>query len=142
MTPFHTTNMRHFCSFSSLHSALFFWTCFPVRKKSFNIIFAPPLGVSYSHLTNLGKLIFNRFWGVLFQPVHLKWHKSHFRSFSLFDSALCFFLKTSFRVRKDDFKIIFAPPLGFLAVIWPNLVNLYLTDFGACSANQWIQNQI
>ena len=66
----------------------------------------------------------------------------HFHQFSVFDSAVWFFIKTRSGLRKNIFKIIFAPSLGPYGISRPYLVNLYLTDFGTCSANQCIQNQI
>ena len=98
--------------------------------------------VNIYYLTDIGKLLSSTSWGVLCQLVHPKPNKRHFRSFSSFQSALSFFLKTCFRERKKNFKITFAPFLGSLAVSRPSLVNSYSTDFGACSANQCNQNKI
>ena len=100
------------------------------------------LRVSWNQPTKFGKFILNRFWGVLCQPVYLESNIRHSRSFSLFNSRLWFFLKTHLQVRKGNLKIIFAPFLVSLGVSQASLVNLYLTDFGACSANQCTQNQI
>ena len=83
-----------------------------------------------------------QFRGVLCQPVHPEPNIGHSRSLSLFDSPPWFVLKTRFRVRKSDFKIIFASSLRFLTVSRPNLINWYLINFGVCSANQCTQNQI
>ena len=79
---------------------------------------------------------------MLYQPVHLKSNIRHSCSFYLFDSRLWFFLKTHIQVRKCNFKIICAALVSFLAVSRPNLIIGYLGNFGACCANECIQNQI
>ena len=89
--------------------------------------------VSYSHSTKFGKSLFNKFWGLLCQPVRPESNRSHFNQFSMLDSALLFFVKTRRWLRKNNFKIIFAPFLWSRAVTRPNLVNLYLTFWGVLS---------
>ena len=64
-----------------------------------------------SQPTKFGKSIFNIFWGVLCQPVHPESNISQFHQSSVLDSALLFFLKTLRQLRKNNFKIIFAPSL-------------------------------
>ena len=98
--------------------------------------------VSYIQPIKFGKSIFNRFWGVLWQSVHPESNISHFPQCFLWGSAVWFFVKACLRVRKSNFKIIFLTSLGSLPVSRPNLINLYLTNFGACSANQCTQNEI
>ena len=95
-----------------------------------------------SQPTKFAKSIFNRFWGVICQPLHPESNISHFHQFSVLDSVLWLFIKTHHGLRKNIFKIHFALSLGPHKISRPYLVNLYLTDFGACSANQCIQNQI
>ena len=51
--------------------------------------------------SRFNKSIFTRFWGVLCQPVHPESNISHFRPFSVLDSALWIFFKTRFRVKKE-----------------------------------------
>ena len=139
------SNISHFHQCSLWGSTLWFFieSSLRVRKSNFKIIFATFLGwLPVSRSSKFGKSIFNRFWGVLWQPVHPKSNIRHFRSFSFFHSVLCYFLEACFWIRKKNFKIVFAPPLGFLAVSRPSLVNWYLTDFGGYSANQCIQNQM
>ena len=67
-------------------------------------------------MTKIGKLIFNRFFGVLSQPLHPESNLRHFHSYYLFFSALPFFLKTSLGVR-SNLKLIFALSLKSLPVI-------------------------
>ena len=136
------SNINHFHQISLLDSALWFFikTRRGVRKINFKIIFAPSLGSYTMSRPSLVNLYLT--WGVLCQSVHLEWNVSHFRWCFLCGSAVWFFIKTRLPFRNSNFKIIFAPPLGFLAVSRPSLVNRYLTDFGAFSANQCTQNQI
>ena len=90
--------------------------------------------VSCSQPTKFGKSIFTRFSGVLCHPEHPESNKSHFRPFSVLDSALWFFNKTRCGLRKSILKIILAPSLEFLTVSTANLINWSNADFGACSA--------
>ena len=125
------SNIRHFRCFSSFYSALFFFKNLPSSwKVSLRNNFCSFLSVSWSHHTRFGKLIFNRFWGVFCQPVHPESNIKHSRSFSLFEGPPWFFLKAGLQVRMSNFKIIFAPFLGPVAFIRPNLVKGYWTDFG------------
>ena len=78
---------------------------------------------SWCQPTRFRKLIFKIFYGVLSQIVQPKSNLELFRSFSLFDSAPWFFLKTCLRVRKSDFEIIFAPSLRYVCVSRKSLVN-------------------
>ena len=64
--------------------------------------------------TNFGKSIFNSLWCVLCQPRHPESNINYFRTFFVLDSALSFFIKARRRLRKSNFKIVFAPSLGFL----------------------------
>ena len=59
-----------------------------------------------------------------------------FNFFQKMCSALWFFLEAPLPVRKSNFKINFATSLGSLPVSQQNLINLYLTNFRACSCNQ------
>ena len=79
---------------------------------------------------------------MLCQPVHPESSISHFHQFSVLGSAIWFFIKTRCGLRNKNLEIIFAPSLWSFAVSRPNLLNLYLTNFGACSANLCTQNQI
>ena len=122
-------NFKSFLQFFSVWKCyLFFFhkTPLQVRKVSFKGIF-----VSASKQIMRGNLIFTRI-------VHLESNISHFCSFSLFDRALWYFLW----VRRSNFKITFTTAQKFLSVSQPNLLNCYLTNFGACSANQWTQNHM
>ena len=127
-----------------LNSALWFFikTRIRVTKSNFKNNFCSFPRVFYSQSNKFVKSIFTRCWGVLYQPVHPESNISHFHQCSLWGSTLWFFIKSSLRVRKSNFKIIFATFLGWLPVSRANLVNLYLTDFGVCSGNQCTQSQI
>ena len=110
-----------------------------VTKSNFKIIFAPglvSLPVSQANLVNLYITNFF-FWGGGALPISAPRIKyKPFCQFSLLDSPLCFFLKTGLQVRNSIFRIIFAPYLGFITIIWQKLLNLYLTNYGASSTNQ------
>ena len=86
-------------------------------------------------------MISSIFRGVICQSVHSESKISHFRPFSKFNSPPWFFTITRRLLRKCKFKIIFSPSLGSLGISRPNLINLYLRDFGACFSNQCTQNQ-
>ena len=97
---------------------------------------------SLSQQTKFGKSIFTRFWAMLCQLVQPESSIGHFRQRSLSGGSVCFFLKSRLPVRKSNLKIIFTTSLESLRFNRPTLVNLYLTAFGACSANHYTQNQI
>ena len=105
--------ISHFRQFSLQGSAPSFLikTRRQLRKINFKIIFAPYLGfltVSPAKLVN---------WHLSdWQPEHPESNLSNFRQDSLWGSALWFFIKTRFGVRKSDLKVIFAPSLGSLPV--------------------------
>ena len=117
-------------SFPLLDSALCFFikTRFRVRNSNFKKIIA----------LSLGSLV----------------QRNKFVKLILVDLGVCFvnqctqnqgtpwsFLKACLRFGKSSSKIAFTPSLGSLTVSWPNIINLYLTDFGECFANQCTQNQ-
>ena len=54
---------------------------------------------SWNQPRKFGKLMYSRFWGVLWQTVRPESNLRLFQSFSLFDSALWLFLKTCLRIR-------------------------------------------
>ena len=137
------SNISHFLPFSVLDSALWFFikTHPQLRKNKLKIIFAPSLEfltVSPTNLVNWHVAGFgacsanyctkNQIWDIL--------------ALSLLLVLLFVFIKTGLWVRKSNLQIIFDPSLGCLRVSRPNLVNLYLPGFEACSANQCTQNQI
>ena len=131
------TNLT-FGSFSSFHS----FVCFRDRKKNFKIFFCSFHSISCKQPTKFGNLIFNRFCGVLCQSVHPESNTWNSHRFSLFDGPPWFLLKTVLRLKMSNFKIIFAFLLLSVKVIRPSLVNWFLTDFVACSANWCTQNGI
>ena len=59
----------------------------------------------------------------------------------MLDIGLDFLLKLTVELEKVTSKS-FAPSSGSYRISEPNLENLYLTDFEACSANQCTQNQL
>ena len=134
------SNVSHIRQFCLLYSALWFFlkTRLWVTKSNLKIFCSCPR-ISSSQPEKFGK---SRFWGILSQWVHPEPNICHFHPFFLLDSALCFFVKSRRRVKKSNFKAIFAPSLGSLPVSWPNLLNLYSTNFRACYVNQCTQNQI
>ena len=136
------SNISHFPQCSLWGSALFLLIfAFHLERVALNN-FCSVLRVSWRQPTKFDKLIFNRFWSLLCQPMRPQSSIRHPRSFSLFHSPPLFFLKTRLQFRKCKLKIIFTPSLGSLLVREPNLVILCLTDFVAYSANQCTHYQI
>ena len=136
-------NISNFRKFSLLDNALWFFIKTPrrLRKSNFKIIFAPFLWLLTFSQTNLVNL-FTKFWTVLCHPDYPNSNISHFHQFSLWCSALWFFIKTPLRVRESNLKINFALSLGSLAVSRPYLVNWYLAGVGAYHGNWCTKNQI
>ena len=100
----------------------FLWKrLFELERVNYNFCSFPR--ISYSQPTKFDESIFNKFWGVLCQPVHPESNISHFLPFSLLDSDLWFFVESHRRVKKNNFKTIFAPSLELLPISGPNLVN-------------------
>ena len=89
----------------------------------------------------LGKVILSIFRGFLCQSVHPESNLTHFRSFYLFNSGLCFLLKSCLRVRASNMKIIFVPSLKLVSVSLRRLFQWSLAYFGAWFANESTQNK-
>ena len=81
-------------------------------KEELQNNFCSFLRVFSSQPTKFGKSIFTRFWALLCQPVDPESNVGHFRQFSLWGSALRFFLKTRLPVRKSNLNFCY-----FLRVI-------------------------
>ena len=107
------TSISHFGQYSVWGSSLLFFikTRLPVRNSNLQNNFCFFLRVISNHATKFCRLRLNRFWGDLCQPVDLESNIRHSRNFSLFDGTPWSFLKTGVRVRKVNFKIIFASSL-------------------------------
>ena len=83
-----------FRSFSQFNGALcYFFLKLAVKLDRQTSFRAPTVS-----RRNFGKLFFRRFWGVVCKPVYQQSNLKYFQNFSLFDSALWFFLKSSLRV--------------------------------------------
>ena len=73
------------------------------KKKECQNKFCSFLRVSWSQPSKFGKLIFNRFWSGLCQPVYPELKESHFHPFSVLNIVLWFFIETRRPLRKSKF---------------------------------------
>ena len=92
--------------------------------------------------TKFGSVNLSTFWGVFWQRVHEQSHLTYFWSFSLFESALWFFLKSFFWVRAINMKMIVVLFLMLVSVSPGGLFKWSLAHFRAWFANHFTHNEI
>lgn len=119
------SNARLFCNFFlfEIDLWLFLKSCLQTRNYNSKLVFVPSLIAPQFIRQKVWYMIFSGFWGVLCQIVNPESSSRPFCSFSLLDNVLCLFLKTCLRVRKSNFKIIFARSLKSFGVSQQGLVN-------------------